>query len=190
MEILEIIFIAIGLAMDIFAVSVCKGLSIKKIDFKKVLIIALYFAVFQAIMPIIGYLLGNAFTEIIQNTDHWIAFGLLIIIGINMIKNSFTNKDENENKNSDIGFKTMILLSIATSIDALAVGITFAFLKTGIFFPILIFGIVALLLSSIGVVVGNKFGDKFQNRAEFTGGMILILIGVKILLEHLEIIQF
>ena len=186
MGIPEIIFIAIGLAMDAFAVSICKGLSIKKIKYKEIITIGVYFAIFQSIMPLIGFLLGNAFAEIVQKTDHWIAFFLLGIIGINMIKDSFNNK--NENKNSYIDFKTMILLSIATSIDALAVGVTFAFLKTNIVLPISIFGIVALLLSMLGVIVGNKFGDKFQNKAEFTGGIILILIGFKILLEHLGII--
>lgn len=188
MGIFEIIVISVGLAMDAFAVSICKGLSMKKINWKNAIIIALYFGVFQAIMPIVGYLLGNAFSDFVKSVDHWIAFILLSIIGGNMIKDS--TDDEIEKRNENVDFKTMIVLAIATSIDALAVGVTFAFFKTNILSAVSIIGIITFILSFIGVVIGNKFGDKLQNKAEFTGGIILILIGLKILLEHLGIIAF
>lgn len=186
MGIVEIIVISVGLAMDAFAVSICKGLSMKKIHWKNVIIISLYFGVFQAIMPIIGYLLGSAFSDFVKSIDHWIAFILLSIIGGNMIKDS--TDDEVEKRNDNVDFKTMIVLAIATSIDALAIGVTFAFFKINILSAISIIGIITFILSFIGVVIGNKFGDKFQNKAEFTGGIILIIIGLKILLEHLGII--
>lgn len=179
-----IFFIAVGLAMDAFAVSVCKGLSMKKINFKKLLVIALYFGIFQAVMPIIGYFLGESFENLVTSIDHWIALILLSFIGINMIREAL-GKSEEDNKNDDTSFKTMVMLGIATSIDALAVGITFAFLETNIFIIALIIGVVTFIISSIGVVIGNKFGDKYEKRAEIFGGVILILMGIKILLEHL-----
>lgn len=188
MNLIEIIVVSFGLAMDAFAVSVCKGLSMKKANLKKALIIALYFGVFQAIMPIIGYSFGVTFSNVVKNIDHWIAFILLGIIGFNMIKESFD--DEIEKRNDNIDIKTMLLLAVATSIDALAIGVTFAFLKVNIFLAVLIIGIITLLLSLIGVKIGNKFGDKFQNKAELLGGIILIIMGLKILLEHLNIIPF
>ena len=188
MGIFEIIVIGFGLSMDAFAVSVCKGLSMKKMNWKNAIIIAVYFGFFQAFMPIIGYLLGNSFSVIVQNIDHWIAFILLAIIGGNMIKES--TDDELEKRNDKIDFKTMFILAIATSIDALAVGITFAFFKVNVIFSVLIIGFITFVLSILGVIIGNKFGDKLQNKAEFTGGIILILIGLKILLEHLGIIGF
>ena len=187
MKLYEIFLISIGLAMDAFAVSICKGLSMKKINWKSTIIIAIYFGLFQAIMPVFGYLLGSSFSVIVQKLDHWIAFILLAIIGGNMIKES--KDDETEKRNDKVDFKTMILLAIATSIDALAVGITFAFFKVNIVVSITIIGIITFILSFIGVIIGNKFGDKFQNKAEFIGGMILIIIGLKILLEHLGIIN-
>lgn len=186
MEIFEIILIAVSLAMDAFAVSICKGLSMKKLDWKKVTIIALYFGGFQAFMPIIGYFLGSAFAEFVSSIDHWIAFILLAIIGGNMIKDSFD--DEEEKRNDKVDFKTMIVLAIATSIDALAVGVTFAFFETNLWISILVIGVITFAMSIIGVKVGNKFGDKFQNKAELLGGIILIFIGLKILLEHLGVI--
>lgn len=186
MNILEIILIGVGLAMDAFAVSICKGLSMKKLEWKKAFIIALYFGVFQAIMPVIGYFLGTSFQSLVTNIDHWIAFILLTIIGGNMIKESFD--DENEKRNDKIDFKTMIILAIATSIDALAVGITFAFFQTNIILAVAIIGAITFFISIFGVKIGNKFGDKFQNKAEMFGGIILILIGLKILLEHLGIL--
>ena len=187
MGILEIFLIGIGLAMDAFAVSICKGLAIKKLNLKKMIIIALYFSIFQAIMPILGYVLGNSFQNIIYNIDHWIAFALLVGIGLNMIKEGIVKDDEE--KNDNISFKTMIILAIATSIDALAVGITFGFLEVNIILSVICIGIITLILSLIGTKIGNKFGDKLQNKAELLGGFILILIGTKILLEHLGIIQ-
>lgn len=186
MGILEVILIGIGLAMDAFAVSICKGLSMNKLDWKKAIIIALYFGIFQALMPIIGYLLGATFQDLVTSIDHWIVFVLLSIIGGNMIKESFD--DEVEKRNDSVDFKTMIVLAIATSIDALAVGITFAFLKANIALSVIFIGIITFLISLFGVKIGNKFGDKFQNKAELIGGIILILIGLKILLEHLGIL--
>lgn len=186
MGIFEVIFISISLAMDAFAVSICKGLSMNKLDWKKAFIIALYFGAFQALMPVIGYFLGATFSDFVTSIDHWIAFILLAIIGGNMIKESFDNEEEKRNDNVD--FKTMIVLAIATSIDALAIGVTFAFLKTSIILPVVCIGVITFLMSLLGVKIGNKFGDKFQNKAELLGGIILILIGLKILLEHLGII--
>ena len=187
MNLYEIILISIGLAMDAFAVSICKGLSMKKINWKSTIIIAIYFGLFQAIMPVFGYLLGSSFSVIVQKLDHWIAFILLAIIGGNMIKES--KDDETEKRNDKVDFKTMIILAIATSIDALAVGVTFAFFEVNIILSISIIGLITFILSFVGVIIGNKFGDKFQNKAEFIGGMILIIIGLKILLEHLGIIN-
>ena len=187
MGIVEIIFIAIGLAMDAFAVSVCKGLSMKKMSWKKAIIIALYFGIFQALMPVIGYALGIGFEESIKFIDHWIAFGLLAFIGGNMIKESLS-KDEDDNQNDDVNFKTMVVLAVATSIDALAVGVTFAFLNVNLILAISIIGILTFIISLLGVKIGNVFGDKFEKKAELAGGIILILIGLKILLEHLGIL--
>ena len=186
MGVLEIFFIAVGLAMDAFAVSICKGLSMKKADFKKISIIGLYFGVFQAGMPIIGYFLGKGFESFVVQIDHWIAFILLLFIGANMIREALSKKEEETS--DDISFKTMIILSIATSIDALAVGITFAFLNVSMMFAAIIIGIITFVLSVIGVLIGNKFGNKYEKRAELFGGTVLILMGIKILLEHLNII--
>lgn len=193
MGIVELILIGVGLAMDAFAVSVCKGLSMKKINWKKAVIIALYFGAFQAIMPLLGYLLGTGFSEIIQKFDYLIAFGLLIFIGLNMIKESFSNEEEEgceKCENEDIKFKSMIGLAVATSIDALAVGVTFAFMNINIIEAIIIIGVITFLISILGVILGNIFGDKFKNKAELLGGAILILIGLKILLEHFGLFNF
>ena len=186
MELFEIVVIGIGLAMDAFAVSVCKGLAMKKLDWKKVIIISLYFGIFQALMPVLGYCLGSTFSSFVQQVDHWIAFILLAIIGGNMIKDS--TDDEEEKRNDKVDVKTMVLLALATSIDALAVGVTFAFFEVNLWLSISIIGIITFVLSVLGVIIGNKFGDKFQNRAELAGGIILIIIGLKILLEHLGIL--
>lgn len=183
---LEILLIAIGLAMDAFAVSVCKGLSMKKMSWKKAIIVGLYFGTFQALMPVIGYLLGTSFESLVTKIDHWVAFVLLVFIGLNMLKEAFSNDSENCNENVD--FKTMIVLAIATSIDALAVGITFAFLNVNLPLATLIIGIATFAVCIIGVKIGNKFGDKYERKAEVVGGLILILMGTKILLEHLGII--
>lgn len=187
MGILEIIIIAIGLAMDAFAVSICKGLSMKKMSWKKGLIIGGYFGFFQALMPLIGYLLGIGFQDKVTGIDHWIAFILLGIIGINMIKEALSK--EEEGRNDSVNFKEMIVLAIATSIDALAVGITMAFLEVNIAIAITIIGIITFAISVIGVKIGNIFGNKYEKKAEFAGGIILILMGIKILLEHLGIIS-
>lgn len=187
MSFVEIFIIAIALGMDSFAVAICKGLSMKKMNWKKAITIGLYFGGFQALMPLVGYGLGYNFNHIVTSIDHWLAFILLGAIGINMIKEAI-NK-ESENWNDDVDFKTMLILAVATSIDALAIGITFAFLKVDLILSIIIIGIVAFLLSVIGVKIGNRFGNKYEKKAELIGGIILILIGIKILLEHLEIIH-
>ena len=180
---IELLLLSVGLAMDAFAVSICKGISMKKMNWKKAVIIGIYFGGFQALMPVIGYFLGTAFESIITNIDHWVAFILLGIIGGNMIKESFGN--ESENCNDDVGFKTMIILAIATSIDALAVGITFAFLKVTFVATISMIGVITFAFSVVGTKIGNRFGDKYESKAELVGGIILVLLGIKILLEHL-----
>ena len=186
MGVLELLLLSVGLAMDAFAVSVCKGISMKKMNWKKAIIIGLYFGGFQALMPTIGYFLGAAFQSLITSIDHWIAFILLGIIGGGMIKESFG--DEEENRNDDVSFKTMIVLAIATSIDALAIGITFAFLNVNLVLAISLIGIITFILSVFGTKIGNRFGDKYEKKAEFLGGVILVLLGIKILLEHLGVI--
>ncbi|MBQ3020764.1 MAG: manganese efflux pump [Bacilli bacterium] len=185
MGIIEILLTSLGLAMDAFAVAVCKGLSMKKFDKKKSLIIGIYFGVFQGLMPLIGYLLGTTFQSLITSIDHWIAFILLGFIGGNMLKEGLSK--ECEKNNDKVDFKTMLPLAIATSIDALAVGITFAFLKVNIVFAVLSIGIITFVMSYIGVKIGNKFGNKYEKKAQLLGGIILILIGTKILLEHLGV---
>lgn len=185
---LELLLLSIGLGMDAFAVSVCKGISMKKMDWKKAIIIGLYFGGFQALMPVIGYYLGSTFESLIISVDHWIAFILLGIIGGKMIKDSFG--DESENCNDDVSFKTMFVLAVATSIDALAVGITFAFLNVNLILAITLIGIITFVLAVIGTKIGNRFGDAYERNAELVGGCILILLGLKILLEHLGIINF
>lgn len=183
MSIIEIILISIGLGMDAFAVAICKGLAMKKMDWKKAFTIAVYFGVFQALMPFIGYELGINFKDAIQEIDHWIAFILLVSIGINMIREAL--KKDDDDVNDDVGFKTMIVLALATSIDALAVGVTFAFLEVQIIIPIIMIGIITFAMSFVGVKIGNYFKDKFKDKAEILGGIILIAMGAKILIEHL-----
>lgn len=197
MSILELLIIAFGLSMDAFAVAICKGLSMKKISFKKAGIVGLYFGLFQAGMPLIGYYLGVQFQGRITSIDHWIAVTLLGIIGILMIKESRQNECDNpessqteENTEDPLNFKTMIILAIATSIDALAVGVTFAFLNVDIVPAVSFIGIITFFLSMFGVKLGNVFGTIFKSKAEFTGGIILIFMGMKILLEHTGIINF
>ena len=186
MGLFEIILIAISLAMDAFAVSICKGLSMKKMDWKKTIIIGLYFGIFQGGMPLIGYFLGIGFEESIKFIDHWIAFGLLAFIGGNMIKEALSKEDDDE-IDDKVDFKTMVVLAIATSIDALAVGVTFAFLNVNIVLAVSLIASITFIISCIGVKLGNVFGDKYEKKAEFSGGLVLILIGLKILLEHLGI---
>lgn len=186
MGIIEIILIAVGLAMDAFAVSICKGLSMSKMDWKKAGIIGLYFGGFQGGMPLIGYLLGIGFENKIKSIDHWVAFVLLVFIGFNMIKEALS-KDQ-ESTNDKVDFKSMFILAVATSIDALAVGVTFAFLSVNIVLAVCMITIITLIISCIGVKIGNVFGDKYKSKAEIAGGVILILLGTKILLEHLGIL--
>ncbi len=186
MGILEIFLLGLSLAADAFAVAICKGLSMKKINWKKAIIIAIYFGVFQALMPVIGHFLVHSFESLVISIDHWIAFILLGLIGGNMIKETF-DKDECQNYNDKVDFKTMSVLSIATSIDALAVGITFAFLDVNLEVAVTIIGIITFAMSLLGVKIGNKFGCKYEKKAQIAGGTILILIGFKILFEHLGI---
>lgn len=169
--------------MDAFAVSVCKGLAMPKCTFKKAAIVGLWFGGFQALMPAIGYILGAQFQEAIASIDHWIAFVLLALIGGNMIHEALDNDEEEADASLDV--KTMFLLAVATSIDALAIGITFAFLKVSIIPAVCFIGIVTFIISFAGVKIGNVFGARYKNKAEIVGGVILILLGLKILLEHL-----
>lgn len=187
MSFIELFLIAVGLSMDAFAVSVCKGLSVKRLSAKHALLVGIYFGGFQFLMPVIGYLLGFRFEHIITNIDHWIAFVLLAFIGGSMIKESFGKSEE---LNDDFSFKTMLMMAVATSIDALAVGITFAFLSVRILPAAGLIGITTFIISGAGIYTGNVFGAKYKSKAELAGGVILILIGVKILLEHLGIISF
>lgn len=182
----ELFSIAIGLSMDAFAVSICKGLSMKKMSWKNALIVGLYFGGFQALMPLIGYALGTRFENFINSVDHWVAFALLSFIGLNMIKESF--EEECDDVDSSFGFKSMITLAIATSVDALVVGMTFAFLKVNILYAISLIGITTFILTIIGVKLGHTFGNKHKSKAELAGGIILILIGGKIILEHFGIL--
>ena len=188
----SLFLIGVGLSMDAFAVSVCKGLSMRKVNKKQTFIIGLFFGGFQALMPVIGWALGVRFERYITNVDHWIAFVLLVLIGANMIREAFSDEEENKDTELDppLRIKEMIVLAIATSIDALAVGVTFAFLKYPIVEAVVIIGCTTFVLSVIGVYVGNAFGKKYEKRAEIVGGIILILIGLKILLEHMGILNF
>lgn len=194
MGLLELFIIAVGLSMDAFAVAVCKGLSVYNLKSKHMLITGLWFGGFQGLMPLIGYLFGSTFEKYITPVDHWVAFVLLGIIGINMIKESFEKNDECDCENSSdnpFAVKTMFIMAVATSIDALAVGVTFALLpEVNITAAVLFIGIITFTLSCLGIKIGNVFGAKFKNKAELAGGVILILMGTKILLEHLGIINF
>lgn len=183
MGLIELFLIAVGLSMDAFAVSVCKGLAMPKCTFKKAAIVGLWFGGFQALMPAIGYILGAQFQEAIASIDHWIAFVLLALIGGNMIHEALDNDEEEAD--ASLNVKTMFLLAVATSIDALAIGITFAFLKVNIIPAVCFIGIVTFIISFAGVKIGNVFGVRYKNKAEIVGGVILILLGLKILLEHL-----
>lgn len=187
MGIFELFILAVGLSMDAFAVSICKGLSVEKTGIKHMCIAGLWFGGFQAFMPFIGYTLGSAFTEYIIAVDHWIAFMLLAFIGGHMLKEAFED-DEceccEEKESNPFGVKTMFLMAVATSIDALAVGVTFAFLKVNIMWAITFIGITTFCFSAMGIKIGSIFGGKFKSKAEIAGGLILIFLGVKILLEH------
>lgn len=189
MGLIELFLIAVGLSMDAFAVSVCKGLSTGKLKPKHYLCVGLWFGGFQGLMPFIGYLLGSSFEKYITSIDHWIAFALLLLIGGNMIREGCSK--DTEPSDACFGFKNMLVLAIATSIDALAIGITFALLpEVNIAAAVLLIGIITFILSAIGLKVGNVFGLKYKSGAEITGGIILILLGTKILLEHLGVLNF
>ena len=186
MGILELFLLAVGLSMDAFAVAVCKGLAMKRADLRKCAIVGLWFGGFQALMPAIGYFLGASFARYIEKFDHWVAFGLLLLIGLNMIREAVFGGEETAEES--LGFRTMLLMAIATSIDALAVGVTFAFLEVNVLVAVLFIGCVTFLLSCLGVRVGNLFGARWQKGAEIAGGTILVLLGLKILLEGLGIL--
>ncbi len=187
MGLVELFLIAVGLSMDAFAVSICKGLSVKRLRPRHAVLVGLYFGGFQFLMPVLGWLLGYRFERFITSVDHWIAFILLALIGAGMIRES---RDEAEELNDDFGPKTMLTLAVATSIDALAVGITFAFLEVHILPTSALIGVTTFCLSGAGVYIGHLFGARYRSRAELAGGIILILIGGKILLEHLGILRF
>ncbi len=179
----EILLLAVGVSMDAFAVSIGKGLSAKKVTWKEVLCVGLWFGGFQALMPVIGYYLGFSFAGLVEKVDHWIAFGLLLLIGANMIREAL--HDEEKPADSSFGFRTMLILAIATSIDALALGISFAFLGTPLWRSVALIGVTTFAFSAVGLLIGKKVGNHFHKGAQILGGAILIAIGVKILLEHL-----
>ena len=186
MGIIELFFIAVGLSMDAFAVAVCRGLGMKKLNMKQGAIVALFFGGFQGLMPLIGWALGRQFEQYIVSIDHWIAFVLLGYIGGKMIWDAF--HDDEDEVSSDFDIKQLFLMAVATSIDALAVGITFAFLRVDIVPAVLLIGITTFVLSLVGVWLGHRFGSKYKNKATFAGGFVLCIIGLKILLEHLGIL--
>ncbi len=185
MKLWELFVLALGLAMDAGAVAICKGLSVEKVKTSHQIKVGLYFGGFQAVMPLIGYFLGVQFKDMIESIDHWIAFVLLALIGVNMIREAL---GEGEKLDDSFDFKTMLPLAVATSIDALAVGVTFAFLKVQIWSAISFIGVVTFVVSVLGLQIGNVFGCKYKTKAEMFGGLVLIFIGLKILLEHLGIV--
>lgn len=180
----ELFILAVGLSMDAFAVSVCKGLSLGKIKAKHMCLAGIWFGGFQALMPLVGYFLGSFFADVITKYSHWIAFALLAFLGAKMIKESF----ESEELDDNMGWKTMLVLAVATSIDASAVGVTFAFLDVNVLFAVIVIGVTTFAFSAAGVKIGSVFGEKYKSKAEIAGGIILILIGLKILLDGLGII--
>ena len=186
MDLFTLLTLAVGLAMDAFAVSICKGLAMREKVLKKGVIVGLWFGGFQALMPTIGFFLGTQFKDQITSIDHWIAFVLLGLIGINMVKEALSNDEEQAD--DSIAVKEMFMLAVATSIDALAVGITFAFLNVHIVSAASMIGVCTFLISFVGVKIGNIFGTKYKSKAELAGGIILILLGFKILFEHLHIL--
>lgn len=190
MGILELLFLAVGLSMDACAVSICKGLAMKKATLKDGCICGLWFGGFQALMLLIGFFLGSLFAQAIKAVDHWIAFVLLVFIGLNMLKEAFSKCQECEEcSGADLSFKTMLVMAIATSIDALAVGISLAMAgDVNIILAVVLIGVITFALSCAGVKIGNIFGSRFEKKAQAAGGIILILLGVKILLEHLGVI--
>lgn len=187
MGIWELIFLALGLSMDAFAVSICKGLAMKRATWKESCLCGLWFGGFQALMPLLGFFLGSLFADAVRNVDHWVAFFLLGIIGINMLKEAF--QEDGGDSGSDMSVKTMFILAVATSIDALAVGISLAMAgDVDIVRAVALIGILTFGMSAAGVQIGNIFGSRFEKKAQITGGVILIVLGIKILLEHLGVL--
>jgi putative Mn2+ efflux pump MntP len=189
MNVFNLFLIAAGLSMDAFAVAVCKGLALKKLSFRHMLIVGLWFGSFQGLMPLLGYLLGSSFESYITAFDHWIALILLSLIGVSMIRSALS-KQEEESFDSSLSVKAMLPLALATSIDALAVGVTFAFLQVNIWTAIVFIGLITLIFSMVGVKIGHAFGVKYKSKAELAGGIILIFMGFKILAEHLELLPW
>lgn len=184
MTVVELFLIAVGVSMDAFAVSICKGLSVRKLRPRHAFSVAMWFGGFQALMPLLGYFVGIRFSDFVTEVDHWIAFALLSVIGANMIKESRDSSAECEH-DSDYSFRKMLALALATSIDALAIGVSFAFLKINIWTAILLIGVTTAMFSGVGLKIGNVFGCRYKSKAEMTGGLILIIMGVRILVEHL-----
>ncbi len=193
MGFVELLLVGVGLSMDAFAVSVCKGLCMKRLNMRQALVIALFFGGFQALMPLIGWALGTQFEQFITPVDHWIAFGLLLIIGAKMLWDSFHGDDDEQLScavDGRLDLRELTMMAVATSIDALAVGITFAFLRVDIVASVVVIGVTTFALSLVGVAVGHRFGARYEKPATVVGGVVLILIGLKILLEHLGILAF
>ena len=188
----ELLLLGVGLSMDAFAVSVCKGLAMKRSSVKAGLTCGIWFGGFQALMPLIGFFLGSMFAEAIQSVDHWVAFGLLVLIGVNMLREAFSPEEDggcSECADADLSVKSMFVMAVATSIDALAVGISLAMAgDVAIFAAVGIIGVCTFILSAIGVRVGSVFGSRFEQKAQIAGGVILVILGVKILLEHLGVL--
>lgn len=185
----ELFLLAVGLSMDAFAVSICKGLAMRKATVKGAMTCGLWFGGFQALMPLIGFFLGALFAEAIEAVDHWVAFGLLALIGINMLREAFDQEECEHCGDADLSVRTMFIMAVATSIDALAVGISLAMAgNVNIFMAVALIGLTTCVLSAIGVKVGNVFGSRYEKKAEAAGGVILILIGIRILLEHLGVL--
>lgn len=182
MGIVELFLIGVGLSMDAFAVAIGKGLSVTKVSPRQALVTGAWFGLFQALMPLMGFLLGVSFSEEVESVDHWIAFVLLGAIGFNMIHDSFSREEDKSDNN--FSARAMLPLAVATSIDALAVGVSFAFIKVDILPAVSIIGIITLTLSFAGVYIGSIFGNRYKSKAEFMGGALLILMGIKILIEH------
>lgn len=193
MGFVELLLVGVGLSMDAFAVSVCKGLCMKRLNMRQALVIALFFGGFQALMPLIGWALGTQFEQFITPVDHWIAFGLLLIIGAKMLWDSFHGDDDEQLScavDGRLDLRELTMMAVATSIDALAVGITFAFVRVDIVASVVVIGVTTFALSLVGVAVGHRFGARYEKTATIAGGVVLILIGLKILLEHLGVLAF
>ena len=189
MGFVELLLLAVGVSMDALAVAICKGLSIRKLKLRHALIVGAWFGVFQALMPTLGWLLGSAFSDLITAVDHWIAFLLLAVIGVNMLREAFSREEEEEGSVADLSVRTMFTMAVATSIDALAVGISLAMAGgVNILGAVILIGVTTFALSAVGVKVGSVFGSRFEKKAEAMGGVILIALGVKILLEHLGVL--